>query len=143
MARLSRALVLTGQKRETELFSDFTNNFLKTPVGDQLARNVNNNSIKQALKNLILTNQGERLFNYGIGGNLNLLLFENNVAENLSRAEFLIRNTIEQYEPRIQLLQLIVTPSENNENAVNITIVYNTINNSEPITITILFKRVR
>lgn len=143
MARLSRAQILTGQKRETEIFSDFTNNFLRTPVGDQLARNVNNNSIKQSLRNLILTNTGERLFNYNLGGNLNAMLFEQNIEENLARAEFLIRNTIEQYEPRVKLLNLRVSPSETNENEVIISIVFNTINNAEPVTLTLLFKRVR
>lgn len=143
MARLSRAQILTGQKRETEIFSDFTNNFLRTPVGDQLARNVNNNSIKQSLRNLILTNTGERLFNYNLGGNLNAMLFEQNIQENLARAEFLIRNTIEQYEPRVKLLNLRVSPSETNENEVIISIVFNTINNAEPVTLTLLFKRVR
>jgi phage baseplate assembly protein W len=144
MSRLTRAQTLSpGSNREVEIYSDFTNNMLITPVGEQLARVINVNSVKQSIKNLILTNTGERPFQPNIGGNIHELLFEHNVDENLVQAEYYISRVLELYEPRIQLLQVKVSSSESNENLINITVVYRTLNNTEPQTFTIIFKRVR
>jgi phage baseplate assembly protein W len=143
MARLTRAQSLPSVNKEVEVFSDFTTNFLKLPVGDQLARVTNTNSIKQSLKNLILTNTGERFFRPNLGGNIRSLLFENNSIENLTTAELYISRVIEVYEPRVQLLQTKITPSEQNENAVLITLVFRTLNNPEAQTFNIVLKRVR
>jgi hypothetical protein len=65
MSRLTRAQTLTGAGKKEEYYSDFLNSFAKTPVGEQLARVLNERSINQALKNIILTNRGERLFQPG------------------------------------------------------------------------------
>jgi phage baseplate assembly protein W len=144
MSRLSRAQTLSpGINREIEVFSDFTTNFLKTPVGEQLARVINTNSIKQSLRNLILTNNGDRLFRPNLGGNIRQLLFENNMEENLITAESYVRTVIEEFEPRVQLNDVRVTSSDTDPHTVYITIVYRTLNNPEPQTITLLFKRVR
>lgn len=143
MARLSRAQVLTGSNRRTEYFSDFTTKFTLTPVGEQLARVTNNNSIIQALRNLIFTRPGERLFNPNFGCYLTDLLFEHNIPENLSTGENFVRKAIETYEPRVELLNVRLTPSENNEHEVFISITFRTINNEEPNTVTFLLKRVR
>ena len=144
MSRLSRAQTLSpGINREVEVFSDFTTNFLKTPVGDQLARVINDSSIKQSIRNLLLTNTGDRLFRPNIGGNIRELLFENNIQENLITAQDYVRSVIEQFEPRVQLASVRVESSERDPHTVYVTIVYRTLNNSEPQTLTLLFKRVR
>jgi phage baseplate assembly protein W len=144
MSRLSRAQTLSpGINREVEVFSDFTTNFLKTPVGDQLARVVNTNSIKQSLRNLVLTNTGDRFFRPNLGGNIRDLLFENNLQENLITAQNYVRDVIEQFEPRVQLIDVRLDSPESDPHTVYITIVYRTLNNPEPQTITLLFKRVR
>jgi phage baseplate assembly protein W len=143
MARLSRAQVLTGSSRRTEYFSDFTTKFSLTPVGEQLARVTNNNSIYQALRNLIFTRPGERLFNPNFGCYLTDLLFEHNIPENLSTGETFVREAIEAYEPRVELLDVRLSPSKNNEHEVFISISFRTINNEEPNTVTFLLKRVR
>ena len=75
MARATRAETLTTASRRTEFHSDFLTSFAKTPVGNQLARVVNDKSINQSLKNLIMTNLGERLFQPFIGSNIYRTLF--------------------------------------------------------------------
>lgn len=143
MARLTRAETLTDNQRRVEYYSDFTRNFNKTPVGDQLARVTNDASIQQALKNIILTNFGERLFQPYIGSNVIATLFENNAIETLSELEFYIQTAIDNSEPRINLLDISVKNSDVTEQEIIITIVYNTINSPEPITFTYILKRVR
>lgn len=142
MARLSRAETLTGSNRRIEYYSDFSTSFTKTPVGDQLARVINEKSINQSLKNLILTNLGERLFQPYIGSNVLATLFELNTAEDLTDLEFYIENTIKNNERRVNLLGVDVSTGSN-ENEVKISIVYNTINSSDQVTFEYILKRVR
>lgn len=142
MARLSRAETLTGSTKKAEYFSDFLTSFAKTPVGDQLARVINERSINQSLKNLILTNLGERLFQPYIGSNILASLFENNVSEHYSDIKFYIETTVRNNEKRVNLIDVEVF-SGDNEHDMRVNIVYNTINNPEPITFEYLLKRVR
>lgn len=142
MSRQTRADTLTGTTKNLEYFSDFTSNFAKTPVGNQLSRVINERSINQALKNLILTNLGERLFQPYIGTNVNATLFENNYPEDLDRLEFFIETTIRNNETRVNLIG-VTAVTGNVENEIVITIVYNTINNPEPVSFEYILKRVR
>lgn len=142
MSRLTRAETLTGSTRKAEYFSDFLTSFAKTPVGDQLARATNEKSINQSLKNLILTNLGERLFQPYIGSNITASLFENNHSGTYSDIKFYVENTIKNNERRVNLIDVTVT-SGNDEHEMRVSIVYNTINNPEPVTFEYLLKRVR
>lgn len=142
MGRATRAESLTGSIRRAEFYSDIANNFAKTPVGNQLARVVNEKSINQALKNLIFTNFGERPFQPYIGSDIYKSLFENNVQEHLDRIEYAIETCINNSERRINLQKVDVS-SGSTENEIKITITYNTINNPEPTTFEYIFKRVR
>jgi len=142
MTRLNRAQTLTGSSKKEEFYSDFVTSFAKTPVGNQLARVINNNSINQSLKNIILTNRGERLFQPGIGSDINAMLFENNIESNLTTLDFYIRNAIEANEPRVNLIDLQIAPGQSDHEII-IAIVYNTINNPEPVLFEYILKRVR
>lgn len=145
MATVSRADSLSAVKRQQEFFSDFLNSFAKTPVGDQLGRTINAQSVSQSLKNLILTNLGERLFQPMIGSNITSTLFDPFQASvtPTSALEFYISNTIKNNEPRAYLVGVEVNESEMDKNALSVTIVYTLINSSDPITLNFVLKRVR
>jgi phage baseplate assembly protein W len=142
MARITRAQTLTGEKRKTEFYSDFLSSFAKTPIGNQLAKVTNERSINQSLKNIILTDLGERLFQPNLGSNVRTLLFESNLESNLTAIEFYISNAIALSEPRVNLIEVNLQIG-NNDNEVVINIVYNTINNPETIVFEYILKRVR
>ena len=139
---ITRADTFTETKKKIEFFSDFVDSFAKTPFGNQLGKLTNEKAVNQSLKNLILTNLGERLFQPNIGSNVNAILFENNTADALNNLEFYIQNTIDNNEPRINLLKVLVN-SNYGENGITVTIVYNLINNPESISFSFLLKRVR
>lgn len=141
-ARLTRAQSLNPIGRSTELYSDFLTSFAKTPVGDQLAKITNDRSINQSLKNIILTDLGERLFQPNFGSNVRAMLFENSMEDNLSTLELYIARSISINEPRVNLIKIELEPSES-DNELTINILYNTINSSEPVLFTYIFKRVR
>jgi len=160
---LTRADALTGTTKQQEYFSDFLNNFNKTPVGNQLGRAVNETSVNQSLRNIIATNVGERFFQPSVGSNIYKMLFEPistqefGAGSAITTLEFLIRNAIEKSEPRVILIDVSVktTISETQtldqlyragiveENSVMISILYRLINKVDPITLNYILKRVR
>lgn len=140
---VTRADYLTGTNKQKDFFSDFVTSFAKTPYGNQLGRVTNADSVNQSLRNLVKTNLGERLFQPLIGSDVYSLLFEHNSAQNTDMVEMFIENMIKNSEPRVNLIRTEVSSDVSNENEVQITIVYNLINNPEPIDLTILLKRVR
>lgn len=141
MPRLTRAQALTGSHRATEIWSDIKTNFDKSPVGNSLARVTNNEAVQQSIKNLLFTNLGERLFQPWIGSGLTSLLFDLNLQENLTAAEYYIQNTIEKDEPRVHFIGAQVKSVSDHE--ISATIVYSLINNPDQVSFTIIFKRVR
>lgn len=140
--RLSRAQTLTSGNKITELYSDFLTSFAKTPVGNQLAKISNERSINQSLKNIILTDLGERLFQPNFGSNIRSMLFENSIESNLSTIELYIASSITLNEPRVNLIEIKLDTSENEAELI-INILYNTINSPEPVLFTYILKRVR
>lgn len=140
---LTRADTFTGSKKQIEYFSDFMTSFAKTPVGNQLARVTNEQAVMQSLKNLIRTNLGERLFQPTVGSDVMATLFELNTDEARDSLELFISNTVENNEPRVNLLQTIVNTDGINENQIEITLIYNLINNPTELTLNLVLKRVR
>lgn len=130
------------KKPSGDIFSDFLDSFAKTPVGNQLARVTGPRSVNQALKNLIMTNLGERPFQPDIGSNILASLFENNVPEVLSTLEFYVQNAINNHEPRVNLIDVKASTTDN-EHGITITIIYSLINNADPISFSFLLRRVR
>tara|TARA_B100000287_G_scaffold240142_1_gene225723 strand:+ start:6182 stop:6601 length:420 start_codon:yes stop_codon:yes gene_type:complete len=104
-------------------FNDIAIAFSKNRFTDDVAQVKNANSIKQAIKNLVLTRRGERLFNMDTGcGVLNLLFepLDPFVIDTIKRE---IINTINQYEKRVQLLKCDAVPFYES-GKVSITITY-------------------
>ena len=113
----TQSTLIASRKRA---FSDIDLGFSARPNGD-VYKKTDAASIKQSVKNLLLTNTGEKPFNT-FGGNLSDFLFELADAD----IEFDIRDqvirAIENYEPRAQLLDLEVFPNiDRNEIRVKIT----------------------
>lgn len=139
----TRADVLIGTKKQKEFFSDFVTSFRKTPIGDELGRVVNESAVNQSIRNIIKTNLGERLFQPTIGSDILYSLFENNNGDIRGELEIYIENALKLSEPRVMLKGVEVNSDKSNNNAIDVTIVYNLINNPEPITLTVVLRRVR
>lgn len=109
--------------KKSKSFKDFSVNFAKNPFTDDLSVVNNDNSIKQAVKNLILTSPGEKPFQPLVGSSVNNLLFEPLDAFTIDTIEEEIRRTINQYEPRVRLTNVDVTPIFEG-NKLNVSIEY-------------------
>ena len=109
--------------KRSRSFKDFSVNFDKNPFTDDLSVVNNDNSIKQALKNLILTAPGEKPFQPLVGSSVSQLLFEPLDAFTADTIMEEITLTINQYEPRVKLTNVDVTPIFEG-NKLNVTIEY-------------------
>ena len=138
----TRADRFTATQKKPELFSDFLNSFVVNPFSNQIAKVTNENSISQSIRNLVLTNLGERLFQPLVGGNINRSLFEPLDSITADNLEFDIRNTIKNNETRANLLAVTVSPDEQNNQFI-VNIVFSTINNPNAINLNVILKRVR
>lgn len=125
-----------------EIYSDFYKDFTQNPVSLDLARKTNVEAVKESIKNLVLTDQGERLFQPTLGSKVRALLFENLTPDLIISIRELIKDTIKNYEPRADLIGVDVTSSIDS-NDIQITIVFTVINIEEPITLAITLTRVR
>lgn len=126
----------------TKQYSDLDLNFTVHPIKKDINRHLNEMAIINSVKNLILTNHYERLFNPDIGSNIRKLLFEPLDNITASAIEREIEQTINNYEPRVSINTISVGPDFDN-NAFTVTLEFTIINRSEPITIKFLLERIR
>lgn len=128
--------------RYTRTFTDIDMNFIAHPDTGDISKKFDENAIKQSVKNLILTNHYERLFHPEIGSQVTSMLFE--LYTPLTKAMMVssIRNTIENFEPRVNLIEVDVRPNQDN-NGIYVTIVFIIVNTSEPITVNLILQRTR
>ena len=94
----------------SKAFKDIKIDFARNPFTDDVAHVRNDNSIKQALKNLVLTVPGEVPFDNSIGSRVSELLFEpmDDLISDALQDE--IAATINKFEPRVSLINTIIVP---------------------------------
>ena len=85
--------------------------FQVNPLTNDLIAIKNVTAIARSLRNLVLTTPGERFFNEELGSQVNNLLFEN--VDDITALSITneIENVIENYEPRVELLDVNVFPN--------------------------------
>lgn len=132
----------TPMSKKQEIYSDFTKDLYLNPVSFDIIRKTNEDSIKESIKNLIMTNKGERLFQPSLGCDIRRLLFENFMPATVKIAEENIKETIRKFEPRAELLDVSVIGYPD-ENSVQINISFATIMAEDPVSFSILVDRIR
>jgi phage baseplate assembly protein W len=138
----TRADRFTQLQKTPDLFSDFLADLTPHPISKDLVRLRNDVSIKQSVKNLVLTNYGERLFQPNIGSSVNRSMFEPNDFILVDDITSSIRKTIETNEPRVTLLDVNVV-SRPDENNIRVNISFAIINTAQVQNLDIILRRVR
>lgn len=138
----TRADKFTQLQKIPDLFSDFLNDLTPHPITKDVTRLRNDSSVRQAVKNLVLTNFGERLFQPGIGCNVYGSLFEPNDGFLINDIRRSIVDTISYNEPRVIINNVEVIPSQQGDK-ITINIVFSLINNPVPQNLDIILRRVR
>lgn len=102
---------MSVQERRSKGFKDISATFKINPINKDLIGLVNYNAIARSVRNLILTIPGERPFNPVLGSNVTALLFNplDNITASSIKSE--IEITLDNFEPRIELNEVIVKPN--------------------------------
>ena len=100
---------MQGRQTNTIVYKDFDLAMRAHPVTGKLFLKKNDDSLIQAIKNLILTNQYERPFRSDFGSSIREALFENYTDSTESQLKDNIETAIANYEPRIDLLDIILS----------------------------------
>ena len=134
--------IVTPIRKRVSLFSDFHKDLTQNPITEDLAVKRDEEAVKEAIKNLILTDRGERLMQPLVGGNIRAMLFENNTPSTIKIIQESIKETINFYEPRATLLDVVVQSSLD-ESTVEVAIYFYINNIEQPITLTVFLERTR
>ena len=110
-------------ERVSKGFKDISTSFQVNPLTYDLIAIKNETAIARSIRNLVLTYQGERFFNPILGSNVSRLLFENVDDITASAIQEEIKTTIENFEPRVNLLSVDVSPDFDN-GEFNVTVRY-------------------
>lgn len=92
-------------------FKDVSLSFKSHPITNDILTLTNVTSINRSLRNLVLTLNGERPFNSLLGTQLSASLFEILDTRITSSIESEIKNVISNFEPRIEINTINVTPN--------------------------------
>jgi len=133
---------LSPRNKKINLNSDFKKDLLQSPVSKDIVLLKDEDAVKESIKNLILTDRGERLMQPYLGGNIRAMLFENMTPGTLKLIEDRVTSTIEQYEPRAQLLNVSVNGSLDSHN-VSVGITFFVRNVKQPIQLDVILERNR
>jgi phage baseplate assembly protein W len=136
------AELYTARTKKITIYQDFKKNLEKSPVSNDLTVFKDEDAVKESIKNLILTNRGERLMQPNLGGDIQAMLFENITPSVITLIEDKVRDTIEINEPRAELVDVIVS-SNIDDNQVNVKIVFYIKNVEQPIALDVFLERTR
>ena len=111
------------QQRVSQSFKDISMSFETNPLNEDLIALKNSSAIARSIRNIVFTQPGEKFFNPEFGSRVSESLFEivDEVSTIAIRDE--IRSSIINYEPRVNLLDVLVNPNPD-ENEMNVTIKY-------------------
>ena len=129
--------------RNAQIFTDLNLNMVRHPVTGDIAKLSNVEAVKASVRNLINTNKGERPIHPEIGSNIRKALFDPMSSAVSSSIKTFVRDLIETYEPRAELVSVDTTEDFDN-NTYNVTITFYLINSPSGVqSMNILLERLR
>lgn len=123
-------------------FSDFDFNFTPHPNTGDITVLKNDKSVKNSIKNLILTKYGEILFQSNLGCGLHDSLFDPMDYVSKYNMKTQIETTLTNFEPRVRISSIDIVESVR-ENGYDINLQYTIINTYETQTITVFLEKIR
>jgi phage baseplate assembly protein W len=118
-------------ERVSQGFKDISMTFQSNPLTSDLIGLKNENAIARSIRNIVFTLPGEKFFNENFGSNISRTLFEN--VDDISASIIVdeIRQSIINYEPRVQLVDVQSFPDYDN-GSFDVTIIYEIIGADVP-----------
>ena len=118
-------------ERVSQAFKDISMTFQSNPLNDDLIAIKNENAIARSLRNIVFTTPGEKFFNQSFGSRITESLFEN--IDDITATVIVdeIRQSIDNYEPRVEVDDVKAFPDYEN-NSFDVTITYDVIGSEIP-----------
>jgi phage baseplate assembly protein W len=101
-------------ERVSQGFKDISMTFQSNPLSSDLIALKNETAIARSIRNIVFTLPGEKFFNENFGSRVSRTLFENVDEISASIIQDEIRNSINNYEPRVQLIEVQTNPDYDN-----------------------------
>ena len=124
------------------IYSDIPISFTAHPITGNVKKSINRDAVKNSVRNIILTNHGERFFKPKFGGNVTSKLFENASKFTEFNTARSIRIALANYEPRAEVIKVKVTANPDTNN-LTVSLKFRVTNDPEPITVDVLLERIR
>ena len=140
--RIDKITKTKKAEQKSVYYSDFLINLNRHPESNIVVRAVNEEAVKKALRNLLLTDRGERLYQPSIGSDINSLLFEDVSPITTDLIKSRIIDVITRFENRVKIIDVVVLPNESN-NSYEVGIIFEIINSVDPVSISLTLYRVR
>jgi len=134
--------VFTPTQKKISLYSDFKKDLEVNLLTDDVSVLRDEDSVKEAIRNLLMTDRGERLKQPNLGAGLRQLLFENMIPSTFELIKERVKSTLEIYEPRADIIDITVSGSLD-EGSVFVNIVFFINNREQPITLDVILERTR
>jgi phage baseplate assembly protein W len=141
MAYYTTRDVETSQK-ESVRFSDIDLNFDLNPITKDINTLKNEEAVKRSVRNIVLTNFGEKKFQPFFGGDVISQLFENITPFTAFEMEKAITRTILNNEPRVEALS-VKANTNNDQNSVDVTVRFTIKNSQQPVILSFTLERIR
>ena len=119
-------------ERISQGFKDISMTFQVNPLNYDLIALKNESAIARSIRNIVLTLPGEKFFNQDFGSRVSKTLFENVDEISASIIQDEIRNSIINYEPRVELIEVRTKPDYDG-GSFDVTIVYRVIGADVPV----------
>lgn len=132
--------VLPITTSRVKAFSDIDLTFAAKPSGD-VFKKTDAAAVKQALKNLLLTNKGEKPFQPLYGGDLHKYLFELNDVDDDEIQDQIVA-TCARFEPRVKIME-VITQSKPDVNSITVLVRFRVVNIRETQTLNLSLTRLR
>ena len=110
-------------ERVSQGFRDISMTFQNNPLNSDLIVLKNETAIARSIRNIVFTLPGEKFFNPNFGSRVSRSLFENVDEISASIINDEIRNSINNFEPRVSLIDVQIIPDFDN-GAFDVNIIY-------------------
>jgi|TARA_B100000927_G_scaffold169484_1_gene136660 phage baseplate assembly protein W len=128
--------------RNAQVFKDINLSLARHPITGDIASLTNIEAVKRSVRNLINTNFYERPFHPEIGSNVRSVLFEPVSPIVASVLERHVRDVVENFEPRAELIDVQVTDNSD-ANEYRVQIKFYVVNSSDIVDMNIFLERLR
>ena len=110
-------------QRVSKSFKDISISFKFNPLSGDLIALKNENAIARAVRNIVSTTPGEKFFDPDFGSSVSEILFENVDDITAISIKDEIKNSLQNYEPRVEIIDVKVNPNFD-ENQFDVIITY-------------------